>query len=199
MSNIEAARAALQAELDHAKAGHAFYSDRIASIENALAQLVGLSGAQNGRMAVGPTMKAKRGRKPGAVKLATADHSGGDVAAVTSAKVAKTAKLTKVRGTKAAKGAEAAKVGKRGRPRKAATNGNDLPFTGGDYWTNLVSDTPQSASEILASAIAKLGFEPDKIQRQKLQSRMIFALNALVKDKKIADSGKGRERRYFNH
>ena len=179
MSNIETARAALQAELDHAKTGHAFYAERIASLEQALAQIAGLGGISGGGKVAAPANKAKRGRKPNTEKLSSAGLGVDSDSA-----------------SKPAKAAKGVKSGKRGRPRKAA-GGNELPFTGGDYWTNLVTDAPQSASDILASAISKLGFSPDKAQRQKLQSRMVFALNALAKDKKIADSGKGRERRFF--
>jgi hypothetical protein len=73
----------------------------------------------------------------------------------------------------------------------------DLPFTGGDYWTNLLSDQPKSGPEIFKSAIAQLGFTPSKEQIAKLGGRMTFALNTLVKAKKIKDSGSGRERRFF--
>ncbi|HEX7642003.1 MAG TPA: hypothetical protein VF472_07290 [Burkholderiaceae bacterium] len=94
------------------------------------------------------------------------------------------------------KGVEAAQETKprRGRPPKGA---HDLPFTGGDYWSNLVTAEPKAAKDILKSAVAGLGFEPAPEQVKKLQQRMIFALNALVKEKTIRDSGAGRDRRYF--
>jgi hypothetical protein len=76
-------------------------------------------------------------------------------------------------------------------------NSSGLPFTGGDFWENLVHDEPRSFPEVLEAAISKLGFEPTKPQVQKLSGRMIFAINALVKTGKIRDSGSGRARRFF--
>lgn len=95
-----------------------------------------------------------------------------------------------------------ATAGKRGRKGKRASakpdaqadEAGDLPFTGGDYWPNLISDQPQHGSEILKAAIDKLGFEPSPTQVKKLAQRMTFALNALVKANKIQDSGTGRAR-----
>lgn len=81
----------------------------------------------------------------------------------------------------------------KGRGRK----GRDLPFTGGDFWESLITAKPQSASDVLKAAPIKLGITPDKAQIKKLQSRMVFALNALVKAGTIKDSGKGRDRRFF--
>ncbi|HCE08693.1 MAG TPA: hypothetical protein DEQ40_08865, partial [Oxalobacteraceae bacterium] len=72
-----------------------------------------------------------------------------------------------------------------------------LPSTGGDYWPNLLTEQGQHSSEILKSAIDKLGFTPTNTQIKKLTQRMTFALNALVKANKIQDSGAGRERVFF--
>jgi len=154
MSNLESAKAAIEAELAHAKEGFAYYQSRIEAIEKMLAQLANVTGAKSGTSAIGK----------GAKKTVSAKH------------------------TKAAKGKRA---------DKDAVGGDKLPFTGGDYWTNLVTERPQSVSEILSAAVAKLGFTPSKEQTQKLAGRMTFALNALVKTKKIQDSGSGRDRRFF--
>lgn len=75
--------------------------------------------------------------------------------------------------------------------------GAELPSTGGDYWPNLLADQGQHSSAILKSAVDQLGFSPTKTQVKKLAQRMTFALNALVKAKKIQDSGSGRERLFF--
>ena len=76
-------------------------------------------------------------------------------------------------------------------------NSSGLPFTGGDFWENLVLEEPRSFPEILEAAIASLGFTPTKPQVQKLSGRMIFSINALVKTGKIRDSDFGRARRFF--
>jgi hypothetical protein len=62
MSNLESAKAAIQAELSHAKKGLAFYQSRIDSLEKMIAQLVAVSGATDAPSA--SLVKAKRGRKP---------------------------------------------------------------------------------------------------------------------------------------
>lgn len=105
----------------------------------------------------------------------------------------------------------AAPTGKRGRKpgkhliakaKKKPTSGkvaagNELPSTGGDFWPNLITLQPQSGADILHAAIDGLGFTPTKLQVQKLTNRLTFALHALVKAGKIADSGVGRARRFF--
>jgi len=169
MSNLGSAKTAIEAELSHAKQGLAYYQAQVAALEGALAQLAVISGASDTTIA----------------GLVTENRP----------KTAKAAKATK---------------GRRGRPPKAdnvdavkskAAKGkrgaNELPFTGGDYWPNLVTSEPQSAADILRAAVAGLDFEPAPEQVKKLQQRMTFVLNALVKDKKIQDSGSGRARRFF--
>ncbi|HYD82061.1 MAG TPA: hypothetical protein VEC06_19835 [Paucimonas sp.] len=106
------------------------------------------------------------------------------------------------RGRKARKHAQApasnGRTGRQRRGRKAqAEAGQELPFTGGDYWFNLIGDEPRSAAEILKAAVDSLGFEPSKEQVQKLRQRLTPALQGLLETKRIQDSGAGRERRYF--
>lgn len=88
---------------------------------------------------------------------------------------------------------------KKGRGRRSASafSGKELPVTGSDYWLALVSEEPQSGAEILKQAIAGLGFHPNKLQVQKLRQRLAPGLKALLDSKKIQDSGRGRERRFF--
>jgi len=96
------------------------------------------------------------------------------------------------RGRKPKAVAVAASTPSRGRKGKGG-----LPFTGGDFWESLISATPVAAKDVLAAAIKKAGIKPNADQIKKLTSRMVFALNALVKAGTIKDSGKGRERRFF--
>jgi len=93
------------------------------------------------------------------------------------------------------KAAEPEKGVRRKGERKVNSSG--LPFTGGDFWENLVREEPRSFPDILDAAISTLDFAPTKPQVQKLSGRMIFAINALVKSGKIRDSGSGRARRFF--
>ena len=80
---------------------------------------------------------------------------------------------------------------------RAEKESGELPSTGGDYWPNLLTEQGKHSSEVLKSAVEQLGFTPTKTQIKKLTQRMTFALNALVKAKKIQDSGSGRERLFF--
>ena len=160
MSNLESARAAIEAELSHAKSGLQYYHSRIEALENMLGQLAGFQGG-----ATVPASRGKRGPKAG-------------TAAKTSAKSARPEKGVRRKGER-------------------KINSSGLPFTGGDFWENLVQDKPRSFPEILEAAIGTLEFEPTKAQVQKLSGRMIFAINALVKTGKIHDSGSGRARRFF--
>jgi len=100
----------------------------------------------------------------------------------------------KVRG---AKKSARLKLSKQSGKSGAASEVADLPSTGGDYWTNLVTEEPQHSSEILRAAIGRLGFVPSPEQVKKLSQRMTFALNAFVKVNKIQDSGSGRDRVFF--
>lgn len=81
--------------------------------------------------------------------------------------------------------------------RATGTGGAELPSTGGDFWSSMISHEQISAPEILRAAIDKLGFTPSKEQVRKLSARMTMALNALVKTHQIQDTGRGRARRYF--
>ena len=93
----------------------------------------------------------------------------------------------------------ARKAAKRGRPagRPAKSSGEKLPTTGMDFWLKLISDEPKSASDILHAAVSELGIEPTGDQMKKLSQRQTYALNTLVKENKIADSGARRTRRFF--
>ncbi len=79
MSNITAARAALVAELQHAREGMQFYATRIETFEKLLAQLEGVDAG-----GVSPTSGAKTGKRAtkrsGAVSAAIADDAGQAVA-----------------------------------------------------------------------------------------------------------------------
>jgi len=158
MSNLESAKAAIEAELSQAKQGLAYYESRVGTLEQALAQLSNIDGSTGTAPKLGKLSVGKR-----------------------------QAKAEKVKPVKVAKG-------KKG---KQAKGPNDLPFTGGDYWPNLITDQPKSASEVLQTAISGLEFVPTPEQIKKLTLRMTFALNTLVKSNKIQDSGSGRERRFF--
>ena len=170
MSNLESAQAAIQAELSQAKQGLAYYQSHVAALEGALAQLAVIGNASGTT-----TAESTVGKR--AKRVAAAEPVKGR-----RGRQPKTDKVVKTKQTKGGKSAKGA---------------NQLPFTGGEYWPNLVTSDPQSGADILRAAVAGLGFEPSPEQVKKLQQRMTFVLNALVRDKKIQDSGSGRARRFF--
>jgi hypothetical protein len=88
---------------------------------------------------------------------------------------------------------------KRGRKARSqpAGNGAKLPSTGKDFWPNLITEQPQSSKDILNAAVKSLGISPSKEQMKKLTQRQTSALHNLIKTNAIADSGAGRERRFF--
>ena len=177
MSNIHAAMSALEAELAQAKQGLSYYQSQVSALETALSQLGTLGLVGTGAKPAG----AKRGRKPGKVAAAKPLEN-----------------LTKATKGKRGRPAKAKPQDKaQGKSRRAAKGPNDLPFTGGDYWPDLVKSEPQSASDILKASVAGLNFEPSKEQVKKLSQRMTFVLNSLVKSGAIKDSGSGRGRRFF--
>jgi hypothetical protein len=149
--HLSTAKASLQAEIAHTKAGLAHYASRLAALEQALAGLEGLGHEKRA------TMTAKAESPPGLP----------------------------------------AKPAKAKKSNAKAKGGSALPSTGGDFWTSLLSSEPKSNIEILEGAIEKMGLALTPDQRKALANRQTFALNALVKQKKIQDSGKGRDRRYF--
>ena len=157
MSNLESAKAAIEAEIAHAKQGVEHFFARVEALENALLHIVAVDGGVL------------------------------DTQPVVGTPVVKAAKSKPAKYVKKAKGAKATKGEK------------DLPFTGGEFWPDLITAQPQSGAEILHAAIGKLGFEPTKAQVLKLTQRATFAINALVKAGTIQDSGKGRERRFFKN
>ena len=185
MSHMESAKAAISAELKSAEQGLAYYQRQVAALQATLKSLDDIAaGTPN---ALAQPAGAKRGRKPGKTADAAPDTAipkkrgrkpGTKVA--TSPKTATSPKAV----------AKAKKT-----PKKRGTDG--LPFTGGSFWSDLVTATPKSFADILNDCVAGLDFIPNPAQKKKLSQRMTFALNALVKDKKIKDSGSGRERRFF--
>lgn len=72
MSNLESARAAIEAELSHAKNGLQYYHTRIEALESMLGQLAGFQGG-----AAVPAARGKRGPKPGKLSLAAAKPEKG--------------------------------------------------------------------------------------------------------------------------
>ncbi len=172
-SNLESAKAAIEAEIAHAKQGLSHFNARIEALEKTIAHLVTVDGGV----------------------LDTKPFTAAPVAKSKGQAVAKP--VTSTKAEKAAKPAKAEKSATKAKPAKPAKRGNQLPFTGGDYWVDLLDVEPKSASEILDAAIGKLGFKPTKEHKQKLAGRMSFALNDLVKVGKIKDSGAGRARRFF--
>jgi hypothetical protein len=161
--NLNAATAAIVAEIAHTKAGLAHYANRLSALEKTLAELKDLGHGMTSvasKQESGKVLPVKGVKRPGKEKLKAA-----------KSKVAKAS--------------------------AAIDNGPELPPTGGDFWPSLVVEQPRSNAEIMDAAIARFGFIPTPAQVKQLANRQTFALNTLVNQKKIQDSGAGRSRRFF--
>jgi hypothetical protein len=152
MSNLKSAKHAIEAELEHAKQGVAFYQSRVEALEDALAKLNIVDTPSRDIIKPAVNGQTKMSGKPG-------------------------------RGRK---------------PRAKAEGGDDkLPSTGKDFWPDLISAQPQSASEIFDAALKTLGITPTKDQSKKLAQRQANALSILTKKGIVSSSGSGRSRRFF--
>jgi hypothetical protein len=98
----------------------------------------------------------------------------------------------KTRGKRRQSAGKAPARTERGRKQSAG-----LPATGKEFWTSMVTNQPRSTGEILEAAVQSLGIDPSRDDLKKLAQRQANALHMLVKEKVIADSGSGRERRFF--
>jgi len=171
MSNLESAKASIHSELEQARLGAEHYAKRVASLEDMLRQLSAFEGTSTSSEA-----PKKRGRKPGS-------------------KVAQPAKAKRARPAKAKASSVEGEVAAPGKTKPSGKK--SLPSTKGSFWKDQVTTEPKSWSDILDGAIANLNISPSAEQRKKLQSRMIFSVNALVKAGDIKDTGTGRDRRFF--
>lgn len=184
VSNLKAARQAIEAELSHAKEGMTYYMSKVEALELALQQLESVEGEES-------TLSKGTTKSPANAKGAkTNDRKRG--------RKARDWEQSSSANAYAAAEAEGAKKRSQ-KPRARSTDDADsLPPTGGDFWLNLISDQPQSAVDISNAAISALGITPEQKGRiQKLKQRVSPALASLVSAQKIKDSGAGRERRFF--
>ena len=169
MSNLDSAKAAIHSELEQVRQGAEHYAKRVAALEEMLRHLSMLQGP-----ATTSETPKKRGRKPGSI-------------------AALPGKAKRGRPAKALASSASEKLAPAGKAKAS----RKLPSTKGDFWKNQVTSEPRSWANILEGAIVNLGISPSAADRKKLQQRMIFAVNALVKGGEIKDSGAGRERRFF--
>lgn len=72
----------------------------------------------------------------------------------------------------------------------------DMPKTGQEFWLSLLSSEKKSTQQILDEAASQLKLnQPD--QKKKLANRWHVGIGKLVADNKIAEVGKGRDRRFY--
>ena len=176
IDNLSAAKVAIAAEILHTKKGLDHYASRLASLQKSLTDLENIRKHHQ--------VSAKAGAKSTTTESALAVSAAIIPATPASKSKAKKSKkkVTKAKATPA---------------KQAAGKGLELPPTGGSFWPSLISSQPRSANEIRDAAVANIGFQPTPAQMKQLVSRQTFSLNALVKSKKIQDSGAGRDRRFF--
>ncbi|TCS37049.1 hypothetical protein EDC30_105272 [Paucimonas lemoignei] len=172
MSNISTAKSSLSAELAHVQSGLAYYQARVEALTAAIDQLDAIGDEDDADLdleEVTQQKKSRRGRKPGKAAASRAS-------AATSAGAAK-------------------KTGKRaGRKGRGETR---MPSTGGDFFPNLITEQRQSMTDLLNAAASQLPFKPTAEENRQLRSRLVAAVNQMLKAGKVQDEGKGRARVYF--
>lgn len=176
MSNISTAKTSLHAELAHVQSGLAYYQARVEALTAAIDQLDAIGDESDTDLDLEEAMdepkirRGRRGRRPGAG--AAAGRSGAAGRAGTIRRAAKPA-------------------GRRGRAS------GRMPATGGDFFPNLINEQKQSMSDLLHAAAAQLPFKATDEEMTQLRSRLVAAVNQMLKSGKIRDEGKGRARMYF--
>lgn len=91
---------------------------------------------------------------------------------------------------------QASKAGKRSGARKASSSRQALPKTSQAFWLGFIGQQAKTAADIANAAVASLDFVPTPEQTKQLKSRLAPTLQALLKAKKVQDTGSGRERKY---
>lgn len=172
MSNISTAKSSLHAELAHVQSGLAYYQARVEALTAAIDQLDAIGDEDDADIDLEEGLqekKSRRGRKPGRAAASRASAGAGAGAAK--------------------------KTGKRaGRQSRGASR---MPSTGGDFFPNLINEQRQSMTDLLNAASAQLPFKPTDEETRQLRSRLVAAINQMLKAGKVQDEGKGRARVYF--
>lgn len=168
MSDFQAIRAALLNEIQTAREGVAFYTNRIIELEKINENLGTLSGqlsqADSARYS-GASTEPKKARQTAGKKRGRPAQSKDPV------------------GTEVAK-----KPGKK--------SGKNLPATGTAFWTGLMSSTPMSNQEIVAAGVSALGIKPSSADMTKLKQRLANFVTTATRDGSIVSEGSGRTRRF---
>ncbi len=97
---------------------------------------------------------------------------------------------------KSAASAKSAKGSKPAAGRKASSSRQTLPKTSQEFWLSFIDQQPKTAAEIANAAVASLDFAPTAQQAKQLKSRLAPTLQALLKSKRVQDTGSGRDRKY---
>lgn len=168
MSDFQAIRTAILNEIQTAREGVAFYTNRIIELEKINENLGALSD-----------------------QLSQADSARQQAASAASTKARKTAgkKLGRPAQSKDPVVTEVAK-------KAGKKSGENLPATGTAFWTGLMSSTPASNQEILAAGVSALGIKPSSADLIKLKQRLANFLTTATRDGSIVSEGSGRARRF---
>lgn len=170
MSNISTAKSSLHAELAHVQSGLAYYQARVEALTAAIGQLDAIGDEDDADIdleEVTQEKKSRRGRKPG-----------------------------RAAASRASAGAEGGKKAGKRAGRQSRGTGR-MPSTGGDFFPNLITEQRQSMTDLLNAAAGQLPFKPTDEETRQLRSRLVAAINQMLKAGKVHDEGKGRARVYF--
>jgi hypothetical protein len=170
MADFQAIRSALNDEINTAREGVAFYTNRIAELEKIRSNLDALNGEVDHshselNLDTNPTRtRANRGpnKKRGRPAKQTPEVS--TVAAVPA------------------------------KQNKKA--GKSLPATGTAFWSGLLSPTPMSNKEIITAAVSALGIKPSADDQTKLKQRLANFVTTATREGSVVSEGTGRARRF---
>ena len=170
MSDFQAIRTALLNEIQTAREGVAFYTNRIIELEKISENLGALSS-----------------------QLSQADSARHKATPTAPTKVRQTA--GKKRG-RPAKQKDAAPVSSDGVSKPVKKSAKRLPATGTGFWTGLMSSTPMSNQEILAAGVSALGIKPSSADLTKLKQCLANFVTSATRAGSIVSEGSGRARRF---
>ncbi len=170
MADFQAIRTALNDEINTAREGVAFYTNRIAELEKIRNNLDALNG--------------------------DVDHSHSELNLDTvTTKTRAPRGPNKKRGRPAKQTPQVSAVA--AVPAKQSRkSGKSMPATGTAFWSGLLSSTPMSNKEILTAAVSALGIKPSSADLTKLKQRLANFVTTATREGSVVSEGTGRARRF---
>ena len=169
MADFQAIRTALNDEINTAREGVAYYTNRIVELEKIRNNLDALNGevdhSHSERNLDTVTTKIRAPRGPNKHGRPAKQKTG--IAAEAAVPVKQSKKSVK-----------------------------SLPATGTAFWSGLLSSAPMSNKEILTAAVSALGIKPSTADQTKLKQRLANFVTTATREGSVVSEGTGRARRF---